>query len=69
MAETNGVVSVPFLLVKKLFDSAVLPSRASPLSSGYDLSSAAATMVPGRGKALGPTDGTYARIASRSGLA
>lgn len=28
----------PFLRVKKLSDRAVLPSRASPLSAGYDLS-------------------------------
>ncbi|KAG4920439.1 hypothetical protein AAZX31_18G048300 [Glycine max] len=76
MAETNGVVSATFFRVKKLSDKAVLPSRASPLSAGYDLSSAAATTVPARGKALVPTDlsisipeGTYARIAPRSGLA
>lgn len=77
----NGVIDVtqclPSLLrVKKLSDKAVLPSRASPLSAGYDLSSATSTNVPARGKALVPTDlsigipeGTYARIAPRSGLA
>ncbi|KAF7816274.1 deoxyuridine 5'-triphosphate nucleotidohydrolase-like [Senna tora] len=77
----NGVVdtpqsSVPLLRVKKLSDKAVLPSRASPLSAGYDLSSAVETKVPARGKALVATDlsisipeGTYARIAPRSGLA
>ncbi|KAK7300591.1 hypothetical protein RJT34_11439 [Clitoria ternatea] len=66
----------PFLRVKKLSDNAVLPSRASPLSAGYDLSSAVETKVPARGKALVATDisisipeGTYARIAPRSGLA
>ncbi|CAL5332276.1 unnamed protein product [Camellia sinensis] len=48
----------------------------SPLSVGYDLSSATEIKVPARGKALVPTDlsiaipqGTYARIAPRSGLA
>ncbi|KAK1396227.1 hypothetical protein POM88_006090 [Heracleum sosnowskyi] len=48
----------------------------SPLSAGYDLSSASEIKVPARGKALVPTDlriavpeGTYARIAPRSGLA
>lgn len=53
-----------------------MPSRGSPLSAGYDLSSATETKVPARGKALVPTDlsiavpeGTYARIAPRSGLA
>ncbi|TMW99199.1 hypothetical protein EJD97_002909 [Solanum chilense] len=70
----NG--NVPFFRVKKLSENAVLPSRASSLSAGYDLSSAAETKVPARGKALVPTDlsiavpqGTYARIAPRSGLA
>ncbi|XP_059638019.1 deoxyuridine 5'-triphosphate nucleotidohydrolase [Cornus florida] len=67
---------IPFFRVKKLSEKAVLPSRASPLSAGYDLSSATETKVPARGKALVPTDlsiaipeGTYARIAPRSGLA
>ncbi|KAL3845233.1 hypothetical protein ACJIZ3_002636 [Penstemon smallii] len=65
-----------FLRVIKLSEKAVLPSRGSPLSAGYDLSSAAETKVPSRGKALVPTDlsiaipqGTYARVAPRSGLA
>ncbi|XP_042008721.1 deoxyuridine 5'-triphosphate nucleotidohydrolase-like [Salvia splendens] len=65
-----------FLRVKRLSEKAVLPSRGSPLSAGYDLSSAVETKVPARGKALVPTDlsvavpeGTYARIAPRSGLA
>ncbi|XP_058068888.1 deoxyuridine 5'-triphosphate nucleotidohydrolase-like isoform X1 [Magnolia sinica] len=71
--ETQNVSSL--LRVKKLSENAVLPSRASPLSAGYDLSSATATQVPARGKAVIPTDlsigipqGTYARIAPRSGL-
>ncbi|OAY50761.1 deoxyuridine 5'-triphosphate nucleotidohydrolase [Manihot esculenta] len=62
--------------VKKLSDKAILPARASALSAGYDLSSATGTKVPARGKTLIPTDlsiaipeGTYARIAPRSGLA
>nr|GMD48002.1 deoxyuridine 5'-triphosphate nucleotidohydrolase [Ipomoea batatas] len=66
----------PYFRVKKLSENAVLPSRGSPLSAGYDLSSAAEIKVPARGKALIPTDlsiavpeGTYARIAPRSGLA
>lgn len=42
--EQNGVRGTPnsvtnqFLKVKKLSEKAVLPSRASPLSAGYDLS-------------------------------
>ncbi|GJN23792.1 hypothetical protein PR202_gb11471 [Eleusine coracana subsp. coracana] len=66
----------PMLKVKKLSDKAILPSRGSALAAGYDLSSAAEMVVPARGKALVPTDlsiaipeGTYARIAPRSGLA
>ncbi|GLT92139.1 hypothetical protein SLE2022_099930 [Rubroshorea leprosula] len=79
--DQNGVDEVPqssfpLLKVKKLSEKAVLPSRGSPLSAGYDLSSATDTKVPARGKALVPTDlsisipeGTYARVAPRSGLA
>lgn len=74
----NGLFQAPapFLRIKKLSENAIPLSRASPLSAGYDLSSAAETKVPARGKALIPTDlsiavpeGTYARIAPRSGLA
>jgi dUTP pyrophosphatase len=69
MPNENDVVSLTFLRVKKLSDKAVIPSRGSPLSAGYDLSSAADTKVPARGKVLIPTDlsiavpeGTYARV-------
>ncbi|KAG8377765.1 hypothetical protein BUALT_Bualt08G0067400 [Buddleja alternifolia] len=106
----NGVAqdkpheTTSFLRVKKLSEKAIIPSRGSPLSAGYDLSryiyiftsiymignefsrclmnfclgycSAADTKVPARGKALIPIDlsiaipeGTYARVAPRSGLA
>ncbi|XP_022768957.1 deoxyuridine 5'-triphosphate nucleotidohydrolase-like [Durio zibethinus] len=77
----NGVhgvtrAPVPLLRVKKLSEKALLPSRGSPLAAGYDLSSAMDTKVPARGKALVPTDlsisvpeGTYGRVAPRSGLA
>ncbi|XP_021725562.1 deoxyuridine 5'-triphosphate nucleotidohydrolase [Chenopodium quinoa] len=64
-----------FFKVKKLSDKAVVPSRGSPFAAGYDLSSAVELKVPARGKALVPTDlsiavpqGTYARVAPRSGL-
>ncbi|GMY28442.1 deoxyuridine 5'-triphosphate nucleotidohydrolase-like [Fagus crenata] len=79
--DQNGVAAqisldpTSLLKVKKLSEKAVLPSRGSPLSAGYDLSSATETKVPARGKALVPTDlsiaipeGTYARVAPRSGL-
>ncbi|XP_064981155.1 deoxyuridine 5'-triphosphate nucleotidohydrolase-like isoform X1 [Musa acuminata AAA Group] len=72
----HGEIRLPLIRVKKLSQNAILPSRASPLSAGYDLSSAAGVLVPARGKALVPTDlsiaipaDTYARIAPRSGLA
>lgn len=64
------------LRVKKLAPEAVVPSRGSEHSAGYDLSSAYQAIVPARGKALVKTElsiaipeGTYARIAPRSGLA
>ncbi|KAL6212918.1 hypothetical protein ACLB2K_018133 [Fragaria x ananassa] len=53
----NGDVSeTSFFRVKKLSEKAVLPSRGSPLSAGYDLSSATEMKIPARGKALVPTD-------------
>ncbi|KAE8708616.1 Deoxyuridine 5'-triphosphate nucleotidohydrolase [Hibiscus syriacus] len=68
--------SVTLLKVKRLSEKAVLPSRGSALAAGYDLSSATDTKVPARGKTLIPTDlsilvpeGTYGRVAPRSGLA
>jgi len=64
------------LRVKKLSEHAVLPARGSEGAAGYDLSAAHECVVPARGKALVKTDlsiaipeGTYARIAPRSGLA
>ncbi|CAN6463324.1 unnamed protein product [Victoria cruziana] len=72
----GGGYHTPSLRVKKLSPNAVLPARGSSLAAGYDLSSAVETIVPARGKALVATDlsiaipeGTYARIAPRSGLA
>ena len=57
------------LKVKKLSNKAILPSRGSPLSAGYDIFSAVEAKVPARGKAMIPTDlsisipeGTYARM-------
>lgn len=64
--------------IKLLSESATFPLRGSKYSAGLDLSSASLTdiIVPARGKALIPTDlkmkipeGTYGRIAPRSGLA
>ncbi|EMR11470.1 deoxyuridine 5'-triphosphate nucleotidohydrolase [Pneumocystis murina B123] len=64
------------LLVQKLSDRAIVPTRASQFAAGYDIYSVSHTIVPARGKALISTDiaiavpsGTYGRIAPRSGLA
>jgi len=64
------------LLVTKLSNRAILPTRSSPGAAGLDLHSAVALVVPAGGKALVKTDlavsppsGTYGRIAPRSGLA
>ncbi|KNC52553.1 deoxyuridine 5'-triphosphate nucleotidohydrolase [Thecamonas trahens ATCC 50062] len=71
MSASNNV-----LKVRKLSETAVLPVRGSPLAAGYDLASAHDLVVPAHGKALAKTDlaiavpdGTYGRIAPRSGLA
>ena len=54
----------------------MVPRRSSAGAAGFDLSSAASVVVPSRGRAMVPTDlsiavpdGTYGRIAPRSGLA
>ncbi|WVQ64461.1 uncharacterized protein L199_002628 [Kwoniella botswanensis] len=64
------------LLIKKLSPAATLPTRGSPLSAGYDLYSAEEKVIPARGKALidlqisiAVPEGTYGRVAPRSGLA
>ncbi|XP_011186215.2 deoxyuridine 5'-triphosphate nucleotidohydrolase isoform X1 [Zeugodacus cucurbitae] len=60
----------------KLTEHARVPVRVSPRSAGLDLQSAYEVKVPARGKALVKTDlqvqlpeGSYGRIAPRSGLA
>ncbi|KZC07119.1 PREDICTED: deoxyuridine 5'-triphosphate nucleotidohydrolase [Dufourea novaeangliae] len=60
----------------KLTDKAFPPLKASEHAAGYDLKSAYEYTVPARGKELVKTDlqvavpeGTYGRIAPRSGLA
>eukprot|EP00995_Heteronema_vittatum_P008244 NODE_3423_length_669_cov_323.929032_g2143_i1.p1 GENE.NODE_3423_length_669_cov_323.929032_g2143_i1~~NODE_3423_length_669_cov_323.929032_g2143_i1.p1 ORF type:complete len:175 (+),score=53.51 NODE_3423_length_669_cov_323.929032_g2143_i1:61-525(+) len=64
------------LLVKKLSAAATIPVRGSAHAAGYDLSSAHDIVIPARGKAIVKTDlaiccpdGTYGRVAPRSGLA
>ncbi|XP_059094621.1 uncharacterized protein LOC131889514 [Tigriopus californicus] len=64
------------LRVMKLSDKARIPTQGSPRSAGYDLYSASDIVIPAMGKAIVPTDlkiavpeGTYGRVAPRSGLA
>jgi len=60
------------LQVKFLSPNAVMPTRGSPQSAGFDLSAAEPKVVPAGGRAVVKTDlsiacpeGTYARIAPR----
>ena len=64
------------LLVKKLVAHAIAPMRATEGSAGYDLSSAVDAVIPPNGRlavstgiAIGLPEGTYGRVAPRSGLA
>jgi len=64
------------LLVKKLVDNAMVPTRATEGAAGYDLASVEKIVVPSLGRAAVPLGvsiqvprGTYGRIAPRSGLA
>jgi dUTP pyrophosphatase len=64
------------LLVQRLHHAAVVPKRASSLDAGYDLHALADLVVQPGERAVVPTgiavrvpDGTYGRVAPRSGLA
>lgn len=66
----------PQLKVKRLSENAKLPVRGSPGAAGYDLFSAQDVTIQAQGKAIVPTEisiavpeGTYGRVAPRSGLA
>jgi dUTP pyrophosphatase len=65
-----------FLKFVKITENATTPTKGSPFAAGYDLYSAADVTVLSQDKASIPTDlrirvpdGTYGRIAPRSGLA
>ena len=71
-SNNNNLSPSEMLQVKFLSDSAKMPTRGSPSSAGFDLSSAEKTVVPAGGRAVVKTDlsiacpeGTYARIAPR----
>ena len=64
------------LRVVRLSEKARIPTKGTPLSSGYDLYAATDMIVEPHGKAIVPLDlmvavppGTYGRVAPRSGLA
>ena len=64
------------LLVKRLNEHGTIPARGSSLAAGYDLSSSEDVSIPRGARGLVGTsiaftvpDGTYGRIAPRSGLA
>ncbi|OJD24400.1 deoxyuridine 5'-triphosphate nucleotidohydrolase [Blastomyces percursus] len=66
----------PPLLIKKLVPTARAPTRGSAFAAGYDLYCAKPIVIPSKGKGLVDTglaiavpEGTYGRIAPRSGLA
>lgn len=72
----STTMSTPTLSVKKLSPNATIPIRGSPLAAGYDLTSAEDVTIEAGGKGIAKTDiaimlpeGTYGRIAPRSGLA
>ncbi|KAL2813626.1 dUTP diphosphatase [Aspergillus cavernicola] len=71
-----ALTPIPPLFVKKLTPSARAPTRGSAFAAGYDLYSAKEIVIPAKGKALVDTglaiavpEGTYGRVAPRSGLA
>ncbi|EGU12540.1 putative DUTPase Dut [Rhodotorula toruloides ATCC 204091] len=73
---TTASSSPASFLVQRLSDSATVPTRGSSYAAGYDLYSAEDKTVPAQGKALISTglaiavpEGTYGRVAPRSGLA
>lgn len=72
---SSATINATSFLVQRLSSNAKLPTRGSALAAGYDLYSAEKKLVPAGGKALINTElsiavpeGTYGRIAPRSGL-
>ncbi|GAM85961.1 hypothetical protein ANO11243_039710 [Dothideomycetidae sp. 11243] len=66
----------PPLQIQLLAPSAKVPTRGSAFAAGYDLYASRPASIPARGRALVETDisvavpeGTYGRVAPRSGLA
>ncbi|XP_030384320.1 deoxyuridine 5'-triphosphate nucleotidohydrolase [Scaptodrosophila lebanonensis] len=75
-AKKMKMVAQPILRFAKLTEFAMEPLRGSAKAAGVDLRSAYDLVVPARGKAIVKTDlqvqvpeGSYGRVAPRSGLA
>ncbi|KAL4938109.1 dUTPase-like protein [Aspergillus oleicola] len=76
MGSTGTASTIPALQVKKLTPTARAPTRGSAFAAGYDLYASKEITIPAKGKALVDTglavavpEGTYGRVAPRSGLA
>ncbi|GAB7341435.1 hypothetical protein MBLNU457_7678t2 [Dothideomycetes sp. NU457] len=76
MSNTLAPMAAPSLQIKLLSPSAKAPTRGSAHAAGYDIYASTACTIPARSKALVSTsiaiavpEGTYGRIAPRSGLA
>merc|ERR1711990_371717 len=74
--ETTQTSLKTVLEVCKLSEHALIPTKGSKTAAGYDLYSAYDYVIPGQGKIIAKTDisirvpdGTYGRVAPRSGLA
>lgn len=74
-SSATSASNTPLLYIRKLSVHARAPYRASQNAAGWDLCSAAKQIIEPGGRALIPTDlairvpdGTYGRIAPRSGL-
>eukprot|EP00093_Oithona_nana_P006987 06987.XXX_116498_117091_1 [CDS] Oithona nana genome sequencing. len=70
-----GEINPTKMQVCKLSEHALVPTKGSKLAAGYDLYSAYDYVIPAQGKVIAKTDisirvpdGTYGRIAPRSGL-
>lgn len=70
------IINMSILKWKKIRGTGFSPFKASPKSAGFDLKSAYDYIIPAKGKEIIKTDlqicvpeGTYGRIAPRSGLA
>lgn len=64
------------LLVERINSNSTIPTRQSAEAAGYDLSAAEPCIIPSHGKGIIKTglrmtcpEGTYGRVAPRSGLA